>query len=135
MGELVLAVNNLDIDSELDQEENQKFFQAPYYEQSEYYTEKVALKIHLNVVGERSGGLRIYVAPVLLYISKNNIDEISHTIKLDESAIEKEVNKNPVAVDHREMPSHSKEKEAVDAFEKNFNELRAEFKTFAAKWI
>jgi hypothetical protein len=68
-------------------------------------------------------------------VQKNNIDEISHTIKLDESAIEKEVNKNIVAVDHREMPSHSKEKEAVDAFEKNFNELRAEFKTFAAKWM
>jgi hypothetical protein len=64
-----------------------------------------------------------------LIVQKNNIDEISHTIKLDESAIEKEVNKNPVAVDHREMPSHAGEKEA---FEKNFNELRAEFKTFAA---
>jgi len=68
-------------------------------------------------------------------IQKNNIDEISHTIKLDESAIEKEVNKNPVAVDHRIMPSHSTEKESVDAFEKNFNELRTEFKTFAAKWM
>lgn len=70
-----------------------------------------------------------------LIVQKNNIDEISHTIKLDESAIEKEVNKNPVAVDHREMPSHSKQKEAVDAFEKNFNELRTEFKIFAAKWM
>lgn len=70
-----------------------------------------------------------------LIIQKNNIDELSHTIKLDESAIEKEVNKNPIAVDHREMPSHSDEKEAIDAFEKNFNELRTEFKLFAAKWM
>ena len=70
-----------------------------------------------------------------LIVQKNNIVEISHTIKLYESAIEKEVNKNPVAVDHREMPSHSKQKEAVDAFEKNFNELRTEFKIFAAKWM
>jgi hypothetical protein len=38
-------------------------------------------------------------------------------------------------VDHREMPSHSAEKESMDAFEKNFNELRTEFKTFAAKWM
>ncbi len=68
-------------------------------------------------------------------IQKNNIDELSHTIKVDEGALEKEVNKNPVAVDHREMPSHAGEKEAIDAFEKNFNELRAEFKTFAAKWM
>ena len=70
-----------------------------------------------------------------LIVQKNNIDELAHTIKVDESSLEKEVNKNPVAVDHREMPSHSKEKEAVDAFEKNFNELRAEFKTFTAKWM
>ncbi|MBL7937590.1 MAG: hypothetical protein JNM51_17435 [Bacteroidia bacterium] len=70
-----------------------------------------------------------------LIIQKNNIDELSHTIKLDESVIEKEVNKNPIAVDHREMPSHSNEKEAVEAFEKNFNELRTEFKLFAAKWM
>jgi len=70
-----------------------------------------------------------------LIVQKNNIDELAHTIKIDEGALEKEVNKNPVAVDHREMPSHSNEKEAMDAFEKNFNELRAEFKTFAAKWM
>lgn len=70
-----------------------------------------------------------------LIVQKNNIDELAHNIKIDENTLEKEVNKNPVAVDHREMPSHSNEKEAVDAFEKNFNELRAEFKTFAAKWM
>lgn len=68
-------------------------------------------------------------------VQKNNIDEISHTIKLDESAIEKEVNKNPVAVDHREMPAHSDERNAISMFEKNFNELRAEFNIFAARWM
>lgn len=70
-----------------------------------------------------------------LIVQKNNIDELAHTIKVDENSLEKEVNKNLVAVDHREMPSHSGEKDAIDAFEKNFNELRAEFKTFAAKWM
>ena len=68
-------------------------------------------------------------------IQKNNIDETMHTIKLDESALEREVNKNPTAVDHRVMPSHAEEKTTMDSFEKNFNELRAEFKTFAAKWM
>jgi hypothetical protein len=70
-----------------------------------------------------------------LIIQKNNIDEISHIIKVDEDVIQKEVEKNPVAIDHREMPTHKEEKNKVDAFEKNFNELRAEFKTFAAKWM
>ena len=68
-------------------------------------------------------------------VQKNNIDELAHTINVDESTLEKEIAKNPVAVDRREMPSHAGEKEAIDFFEKNFNELRTEFKTFAAKWM
>ena len=68
-------------------------------------------------------------------VQKNNIDEISHTIKINENELEHEVNKNPVAVDHRTMPYHSTEKESVESFEKNFNELRTEFKTFASKYL
>lgn len=70
-----------------------------------------------------------------LIIQKNNIDEISHSIKMDEEALQKEIKDNPTAVDHRKVAYHAKEKEAVDAFEKNFNDMRAEFKTFAAKWM
>lgn len=70
-----------------------------------------------------------------LIVQKNNIDELAHEIKADENKLEKEVNKNPIAVDHREMPSHSGEKEAIEVFEKNFNELRTEFKLFVAKWL
>ncbi|MFN8116427.1 MAG: hypothetical protein U0W65_09955 [Bacteroidia bacterium] len=70
-----------------------------------------------------------------LIVQKNNIDELVHEIKADENRLEKEVNKNPIAVDHREMPSHVSEKEAIDSFEKNFNELRTEFKLFVAKWL
>lgn len=69
-----------------------------------------------------------------LIVQKNNIDELVHEIKADENRLEKEVNKNPIAVDHREMPSHVSEKEAIDSFE-NFNELRTEFKLFVAKWL
>ena len=36
-------------------------------------------------------------------------------------------------VDHRKVVYHAKEKDAVDSFEKNFNEIRTEFKVFAAK--
>ena len=70
-----------------------------------------------------------------LIIQKNNIDEISHIINVDEDLIKKEVEKNHVAIDHREMPSHNEEKNQVEVFEKNFNDLRAEFKIFAAKWM
>ena len=70
-----------------------------------------------------------------LIVQKNNIDEISHSIKMDEEALQKEVNKNPTATDHRKMEYHTKEKNDVESFEKIFNELRAEFKSFAAKWM
>ena len=68
-------------------------------------------------------------------VQQNNIDEISHTINVDEDALKNEVIKNPVAVDHRNIPYHSNEKESIESFEKNFNELRSEFKNFAAKHL
>jgi hypothetical protein len=70
-----------------------------------------------------------------LIVQKNNIDEILHSIKLHENEIEKEIEKNPVAADHRNMPTHKEVKDKIDTFEKTFNELRAEFRNFAAKWM
>lgn len=68
-------------------------------------------------------------------IQKNNIDEISHAVKMGEEKLISEIQKNPVAVDHKKMPDHSKERDLVEGFEKNFNAIRSEFKTFAAKWM
>ena len=70
-----------------------------------------------------------------MIIQKNNIDEITHVVKLNEEALQTEIKNNPIAVDHRKAEYHNKEKEAVESFEKNFNEIRGEFKTFAAKWM
>ncbi len=68
-------------------------------------------------------------------IQNNNIDQIKHIINLDEDKIKKEVTKNPVAVDHRKVEDHAGERDLVDTFEKNFNEIRADFNKFAAKWM
>lgn len=70
-----------------------------------------------------------------LIIQKNNIDEIRHEVKQDENRLEKEITENPVAVDHRSVPYHEAEKDKVDSFEKNFNDLRAEMKEFFSKWM
>ncbi len=70
-----------------------------------------------------------------LIIQKNNIDMIKHEIKQCEQALEKNIDANPVAVDHRKTSDHVKEREEVEAFEKNFNELRKELNTFLAKWL
>ena len=68
-------------------------------------------------------------------IQNNNIDQIKHIINLDEDKIKKEINNNPVAVDHRKVEDHVGERDLVDTFEKNFNEIRADFNKFAAKWM
>jgi hypothetical protein len=68
-------------------------------------------------------------------IQKNNIDEINHVVKQNEQALEKEINSNPVAVDHRKVEYHAKEADLVNSFEKVFNELREEFNEFSAKWM
>lgn len=47
-----------------------------------------------------------------------------HAIKQNENAIIKEINSNPVAVDHRKMDAHTAEKEQMEAFEKIFHDLR-----------
>ena len=70
-----------------------------------------------------------------LIIQKNNIDEIRHSVKHDENKLESEINKNPVAVDHRNTEYHETEKDMVETFENNFNSLREEFNEFSAKWM
>lgn len=70
-----------------------------------------------------------------LIIQRNNIDEILHLVKLNEEVLIAEVNSNPIAVDHRKMDYHAKEKDLVQSFEKNFNNLRTELNEFAGKWM
>ncbi len=70
-----------------------------------------------------------------LIIQKNNIDELKHLVTQNESKLEAEVIRNPVAVDHRTVPSHSEEKESIESFEKNFNALRKELRDFLFKHL
>jgi hypothetical protein len=70
-----------------------------------------------------------------LIIQRNNIDEALHAVKINEEELQAEINRNPIAVDHRKVEYHTKEKELVEAFEKNFNDLRGEFNEFIAKWL
>lgn len=58
-----------------------------------------------------------------------------HAIKQNENAIIKEINSNPVAVDHRKMDAHTAEKEQMEAFEKIFHDLREKYNRFSSKWM
>jgi hypothetical protein len=68
-------------------------------------------------------------------IQKNNIEEITHAIGKHEAALEKEIDKNPTAVEHRKFEFHDRQKEQVESFEKNFSTIRNEFNQFSAKWM
>lgn len=70
-----------------------------------------------------------------LIIQDKNIDDIKTSIHVNENVLVNNVNQNPVAVDHRSVPDHSKERELMGAFEQNFNNLRHELNAFTAKWI
>ncbi len=70
-----------------------------------------------------------------LIIQRNTIDEIQHKVTISEDQLRDEINRNPVAVDHRKVANHEAEKEEIEVFEKVFKELREEFKRFAAKWM
>jgi NAD-dependent SIR2 family protein deacetylase len=68
-------------------------------------------------------------------VQRNNIDELAHSIKMNEQGLVKEVNSNPVAVDHRKVENHLAEEEFIVYFEKNFAELRGEYNRFLSKWM
>lgn len=68
-------------------------------------------------------------------IQRDNIDNIAHAVKMNEEELLNEINRNPVAVDHRKMAYHEKEQDLVETFEKNFNEIRRDFNRFTSKWM
>jgi hypothetical protein len=68
-------------------------------------------------------------------VQRNNIDELAHSINLNEQGLVKEVISNPVAVDHRKVENHLAEEDFIGYFEKNFAELRIEYNKFLSKWM
>ncbi len=61
-----------------------------------------------------------------LIVQKEQIDILKHEINEHESFIESEINKNPVATDHKKLSDHPPHKEEIETFETIFNDLRKE---------
>jgi hypothetical protein len=70
-----------------------------------------------------------------LIIHRNTIDEIQHNVIISEDKLHQEIERNPVATDHRKTEYHLAEKEELQTFEKVFSELREHFNRFASKWM
>ena len=123
---------------------------APVYQQHEenatwmnslqfYKDEITILKDRLSEIAAKNTH-KIILAEVEHYqnqfiIQRNNIDQIMHAIKQNENALIKEINSNPVAVDHRKVDAHLEEKEQMESFEKIFSDLREKYNRFSAKWM
>ncbi|MCX6312314.1 MAG: hypothetical protein NT084_11850 [Bacteroidetes bacterium] len=65
-----------------------------------------------------------------LILQKENIDEIKHSIKDHENYLEHRIDEKPSTSDHRNYNDHAKMRDNFNGFEKNFNDLRREFKAF-----
>jgi hypothetical protein len=66
-------------------------------------------------------------------IQTRNIQDLKHSISVAENRVKAAIFANPVASDHRVADNHPEEKEKFEGFEKNFNSLWQEFKTFESK--
>jgi hypothetical protein len=70
------------------------------------------------------------------YIIQNEqADILRHDLNESRKNIEVEVNKNPVAVDHRKMNDNTDLRDKVAMYEKSMAELRNESIRFFAKWM
>lgn len=68
-------------------------------------------------------------------IQHEQIDILKHEINEHESQIEKSINDNPVASDHRHMDDHTDHRDKMKRFEELFSALRKELMSFLVKWM
>ena len=65
-----------------------------------------------------------------IIIQSARITDLTKHIKGEEKILANNIKENVVASDHRSIEDHTEEREMVEQFEKNFNELRKEFNLF-----
>jgi len=70
-----------------------------------------------------------------IFITRSHAVDMRKEIQKHEVEIEKTINSNPVAVDHKRLPDHTHHREQMEQFEKLFAELRKELFSFLAKWM
>ena len=68
-------------------------------------------------------------------IQNQQIDILKHEIKQDESLIEKSINDNPFASDHRKLQDNGSLRDGMQRFEELFAAMRKELMTFLSKWM
>jgi len=70
-----------------------------------------------------------------LIVQKEQIDTLNHEINIHEDSIEAKANKKAVANGQKKFFDHSMQRDKIEVFEKDFNDLRKELIHFVSKWI
>ena len=63
------------------------------------------------------------------------VDEISHKVRKHEQELAKYAEENPVAIDHVHFEDHKELREEFETFVKIYQELKAEYTRFLAKYM
>lgn len=70
-----------------------------------------------------------------LILQQEQIDILKHAVNKHENEIERSVELNPVASDHRRLPDHDNLRADIKRFEELFASLRKELLAFLAVWM
>jgi predicted nucleic acid-binding Zn-ribbon protein len=119
---------------------NQHAENATFMEKLFFYKDEIAImKTRIAEVASKNSSKDV-LAQIehfqnQLIVQNDNIDRIKHEVVQCEKTLEANINKNETAADHRKVADHALERKLVESFEKHFNGLRAELKTFLATWM
>jgi len=70
-----------------------------------------------------------------LIVQRDNLDEVMNKVRLNEDCLQREINRNTTAADHKKIEYHAREKDQVVSFEKTFIDLKDDLNDFAAKYL
>ena len=68
-------------------------------------------------------------------IQRDEIDRFLHDITIHEDALAREAKEHPIAVDHRLLNDHPKERDRFETFQKLYSELKKEYMDYLRKYM
>jgi hypothetical protein len=69
------------------------------------------------------------------FIQRERLSELKHEINLSNDVLNKAIEQNPIALEHRKVNDHSMAREEMQSFEKLYASLKSEFNAFLSKWM
>jgi hypothetical protein len=102
-----------------------------------YKDELAVMQKHLSAAAEKNTKKEMFALVEhfqnQLIVQDEQVDTLLHLVKEHESSLEKAANKRPVAIDRQPFEDHVAQREAMESFEKIFNDLRKEMAAFLSK--